>query len=387
METAPSQEKSRLHLNQAHLLTPESPLLDSFAKSVPAVQTQDPQASVPSPPASPQFDQQFQNDYDQQLFPDSASHHDPALPPLFDQNGRNVWDSRQQTPPTERALSIATHPSPQERPESTPSKRAASLVGPVALYNHYGHEYYEFMLAQMEDHRAKMRNRTLPVPKTLHGADRNTYDKTVLRSLGSHRVEKTRTATRTAVKAKAVRPTSSRGVPVVKTPVLTQDVLPAPIKEARVPSRRPARAVTPDTANGKRTRNPPTKKLDGKVPSQWADLEDFCPPIDTLDKAGTELSVVWNNASALNLDNDVDRVHLHPQELKIASKLRLHCNEYLLNKRRIFGAKVRSLKDNTAFNKTSAQNATSVDVNKASRLWSAFDGAGWFEPAFFEQWL
>lgn len=100
-----------------------------------------------------------------------------------------------------------------------------------------------------------------------------------------------------------------------------------------------------------------------------------------------ELNVNWTNSSALNLDNDPDRLHLHPQELKVASKLRLHGNEYLLNKRRIFAAKLKSLQEGTAFNKTSAQNATSVDVNKASRLWSAFDSVGWFDEAWFKQWL
>lgn len=406
-----SQDKSKLHqphVNQAHLLTPESPLLDSFTQSAPI--TQQAQASVPSPPASPQFNDQFQKDYDQQLYPDHGSHNDTTLAPLFQGNGQDIWASRQRTPPTERALSVVTPPSPNISPivnnverfrhaeQSTPPKRFVNPVGPVALYNHYGNEYYEYMLAQMEDHRAQMRSRTLPAPKALHGVDRDTYDKTVLRSLGSNRVEKPRTASRVVTRAKPVRPTSSissRGAPPVqhKTPVIVQNVQPMPIvKRERTPARRGGRrTATPDAVGGanssKRTRAAPTKKLDGKVPSQWAELEDFCPAISTLDTPGVELSVVWNNASALNLDSDVDRVHLHPQELKIASKLRLHCNEYLLNKRRIFAAKVRSLQDNTAFNKTSAQNATSVDVNKASRLWSAFDGAGWFEPAYFEQWL
>lgn len=410
MESTTSQDKSKLHqphVNQAHLLTPESPLLDSFSQSVPI--TQQAQASVPSPPASPQFNHEFQKDYDQQLYPDSSSHNDTTLPPLFNERGRSVWDAHQRTPPTERRLSVASPPSstispivnnaenlrhPQQSQQSTPSKRFVNPVGPVALYKHYGHEYYEFMLAQMEDHRAQMRSRTLPAPKAPHGADRNTYDRTVLRSLGTHRVEKPRTISRPTPKARPTRPTSSRGVPAAKTPVLAEAMLPPQVKRERTPARRPARrTTTPDAVGGanpsasKRTRAAPTKKLDGKGPSQWSELEDFCPAITSLDKAGVELSVVWNNASALNLDNDADRVHLHPQELKIASKLRLHCNEYLLNKRRIFAAKVKSLQDNAVFNKTSAQNATSVDVNKASRLWSAFDGAGWFDPVWFEEWL
>lgn len=414
MESTTSQDKTKLHqphTNQAHLLTPESPLLDSFSQSV-SIRHQQPQASVPSPPASPQFNDQFQKDYDQQLYPESGSNNDTTLPPLFQGDGNSIWASHQRTPPTEsapRALSTATPLSPTISPvvdnverfrpaepattqRNTPPKRFVNPVGPVALYNHYGDEYYRYMLAQMEGHRAQMRSRTLPEPKAHHG-ERDTYDKSVLRSLGSSRVEKHRTTiTRSAPKPRTVRPTSSRGAPLPKSPVIVHNVLPMPSKRDRTPVRpRSSRqTTTPDAVGGaasKRTRAAPTKKLDGKVPSQWAELEDFCPPISSLDTPGVELSVVWNNASALNLDNDPDRVHLHPQELKIASKLRLHCNEYLLNKRRIFAAKVRSLQDPAAFNKTSAQNATSVDVNKASRLWSAFDGAGWFAHSWFDEWV
>lgn len=406
MESATSQDKSKLHqphVNKAHLLTPESPLLDSFSQSVPI--TQQAQAFVPSPPASPSFDNQFQKGYDQQLYPESNSHNDTILPPLFNEHGQNGWASRQQTPPTERSLSIATPQAANISPIAsnaqsfshteprTPSKKFVNPVGPVALYNHYGNEYYQFMLAQMEDHRSQMRNRTLPVPEAPRGSDRNVYDRTVLRSLDRHRVEKPRTLTRVAPKPRQTRPTSSRGVPAIKTPVLTHAVIATPTKRERTPARRaPRRTTTPDAAGGapvasKRTRAAPSKKLDGKAPSQWAELEDYCPAISSLDKPGVELTAQWNNNSALNLDNDVDRIHLHPQELKIASRLRLHCNEYLLNKRRIFAAKLKSLQDNTVFNKTSAQNATSVDVNKASRLWSAFDGAGWFDPSWFEEWL
>jgi hypothetical protein len=195
-------------------------------------------------------------------------------------------------------------------------------------------------------------------------------------------------------KPKPAKPTSTRTAPA--RAIIPANESPSNIPAVTITRDTPVRRIrkrtaTPDadgtSGASKRTRAAPSKKLDGKSPSQWAELEDFCPPTSSLDGMEEELSVFWTNSSALNLDNDPDRIHLHPQELKIASKLRLHGNEYLLNKRRIFAAKLKSLQEGTAFNKTSAQNATSVDVNKASRLWSAFDGVGWFDEAWFKQWL
>jgi hypothetical protein len=396
--------KKSMSMGQAHLMTPESPLLDSFDAITAAVLPKV-QPSVPSPPASPAASP-FTRHYDQQLYPDNIDQSaESSLPPLFEDNRQHGWASRHQTPPTERSLSIATpppqHDSPLQdtvdvaRPKTT-QKSKSTATGPVALYNTYGNEYYQLMLSQMEGHRERMmNNRTLPTPSPAPAhADRDVYDRSVLRSLGRSRVEKPRVASRPVPKTRPAKSTSTRtaSTRVIVPAVETSSNIPSATVTRETPVRRiRKRTDTPDeegnSGASKRTRAAPSKKLDGKAPSQWAELEDFCPPVSSLDSMEEELSVLWTNSSALNLDNDPDRVHLHPQELKIASKLRLHGNEYLLNKRRIFAAKLKSLQEGTAFNKTSAQNATSVDVNKASRLWSAFDGVGWFDEAWFKQWL
>ncbi|KJX96975.1 swirm domain-containing protein [Zymoseptoria brevis] len=397
--TSSNTNKRSTTMGPAHLMTPESPLLDSFNTIAAVVQPKH-QPSVPSPPASPTLNS-FAGQYDQQLYPDNNNTSAAStLPPLFGADQNQGWASRHQTPPTERSLSIAAPPSQHDSPLQDithPARKSTSpATGPVALYNTFGNEYYQLMLSQMEGHRERMiNNRTLPTPEASH-PDRDIYDRSVLRSLGRpSRVEKARTTGRLVTKTKPAKPTSTRTAPtraIVPASESPSNIPPLTVVRETPARRIRKRAATPDvdgpSGASKRTRAAPSKKLDGKPPSQWAELEDFCPPISSLDRMEQEeLNVNWTNSSALNLDNDPDRLHLHPQELKVASKLRLHGNEYLLNKRRIFAAKLKSLQEGTAFNKTSAQNATSVDVNKASRLWSAFDSVGWFDEAWFKQWL
>ena len=100
-----------------------------------------------------------------------------------------------------------------------------------------------------------------------------------------------------------------------------------------------------------------------------------------------KMTASWTNGNPLNLDNDPEREHLHPQELVVASVLRLHCNSYLANKRRIFAARYQALLDGKDFNKTSAQVSAKIDVNKSSKLWEAFDSVGWFDKTWFEKYL
>jgi len=84
----------------------------------------------------------------------------------------------------------------------------------------------------------------------------------------------------------------------------------------------------------------------------------------------------------LDLSNDPDRDLLHPSELKVASTLRLTCAMYLTSKRRIFIGRVAALRRGKEFRKTDAQQACKIDVNKASKLWAAFDKVGWFNPVW-----
>jgi hypothetical protein len=89
----------------------------------------------------------------------------------------------------------------------------------------------------------------------------------------------------------------------------------------------------------------------------------------------------------LDLSQDPDRHHLSPAELSLASTLRLSCATYLCSKRRIFEARVRALRIGKEFRKTDAQQACKIDVNKASKLWTAYDRVGWFDSEHFQQYL
>ncbi|KAJ5293319.1 uncharacterized protein N7443_009272 [Penicillium atrosanguineum] len=115
-------------------------------------------------------------------------------------------------------------------------------------------------------------------------------------------------------------------------------------------------------------------------------LKDFSPPLDTLGGNAKALKADWKG-QMLDLSNDPDRHLLSPAELNLASTLRLSCATYLCSKRRIFEARVRALGVGKEFRKTDAQQACKIDVNKASKLWTAYERVGWFKPDFFQQYV
>lgn len=113
-------------------------------------------------------------------------------------------------------------------------------------------------------------------------------------------------------------------------------------------------------------------------------IPDYCPPLDSLNSSNA-LKVEWKGATnALDLSDDPLRDRLHPSELKIASLLRLDCATYLTSKRRIFLSRLEFLHRGKEFRKTHAQQATFIDVNKASKLHTAFDEVGWFEAKWMK---
>lgn len=115
-------------------------------------------------------------------------------------------------------------------------------------------------------------------------------------------------------------------------------------------------------------------------------IQDFSPPLETLGSNVKALKADWKG-QMLDLSNDPDRHLLSPAELNLASTLRLSCATYLCSKRRIFEARVRALNVGKEFRKTDAQQACKIDVNKASKLWTAYDRVGWLKPEYFFQFL
>ena len=116
-------------------------------------------------------------------------------------------------------------------------------------------------------------------------------------------------------------------------------------------------------------------------------LPDYAPPPSTLPNHIKVLKADWPSNNILNLSNDPDRHMLHEAEISLAATLRLTCATYLCSKRRIFEARLNALRIGKDFRKTDAQQACKIDVNKASKLWTAYDKVGWFSPAHFEKYL
>ncbi|KAK9235124.1 hypothetical protein V1525DRAFT_410920 [Lipomyces kononenkoae] len=115
------------------------------------------------------------------------------------------------------------------------------------------------------------------------------------------------------------------------------------------------------------------------------DVPDFCPPLSSLD--GTRgMRTDWKG-TAMDLSNDPDRELLHPYEIQLASVLRLPCAMYLDSKKRIFAERVFRARKGLQFRRTDSQKACRIDVNKATRLFVAFERAGWFDDKWLEPYL
>ncbi|KIH94077.1 swirm domain containing protein [Sporothrix brasiliensis 5110] len=107
-------------------------------------------------------------------------------------------------------------------------------------------------------------------------------------------------------------------------------------------------------------------------------LEDYCPPLSTLPERTNNLKVDWKG-TPLDLSRD-PLVHLlHRDEVGLAASLRLDCATYLTSKRRIFIRRLECARTPKEFRKTDAQQACKIDVNKASKLWTAYEKVGWLK--------
>lgn len=115
-------------------------------------------------------------------------------------------------------------------------------------------------------------------------------------------------------------------------------------------------------------------------------IPDYSPPLTSLSGNEKKLKAEWKG-NKLDLSTDPDRHLLHEAELELAATLRLSCATYLCSKRRVFQARINALKIGKEFRRTDAQQACKIDVNKASKLWQAYDKVGWFDADYFRQYL
>lgn len=165
------------------------------------------------------------------------------------------------------------------------------------------------------------------------------------------------------------------------------------IPNGNKPARQPVfKVVKPQRApktvgNGGRGNTPTdgVKKV-AREDKDFESLPDFCPPLSSLPNKPNSLKVDWRGAP-IDLKGDPHAHLLHPDELSLASNLRLDCATYLTSKRRIFIKRIEAFKIGKEFRKTDAQQACKIDVNKASKLWQAFDKVHWLDPSFIRQYV
>ncbi|KAI9836257.1 MAG: hypothetical protein M1819_001594 [Sarea resinae] len=179
-------------------------------------------------------------------------------------------------------------------------------------------------------------------------------------------------------------------------------IAPAPTTNASSPPTRVARTTRVLPRTPKRT--PPTKNYDSfsampasspkqrtigatREDTDYRSLPDYSPPLSTLPKNNPKVLKADWRGQMLDLSDDPDRHMLHEAEINLAATLRLSCATYLCSKRRIFEARIRALRIGKEFRKTDSQQACKIDVNKASKLWTAFDKVGWFKPDWFQQYI
>ena len=115
-------------------------------------------------------------------------------------------------------------------------------------------------------------------------------------------------------------------------------------------------------------------------------LPDYCPPLSSLPSRANSLKVDWKG-QPIDLSGDPHVNMLHPDEVALAGNLRLDCATYLTSKRRIFERRLQCLRTGKEFRKTDAQQACKIDVNKASKLWTAFDKVGWLSADWVRRFV
>jgi hypothetical protein len=431
------------------LPTPGTPPADDFDQRSPALQPEHRSARL-STPVSPEFgafrlNEACSSQDDQVLYPDyhKAS---PNEKPLFDDSSR-----RSPSPSLMRNIILqppASVPTAAVKPSTYDSRtylRAIPehVVGVLEIYNHDPLGYARYISEQNDRHRAMRRERamlekTLPYPTVSSTPSRDAYTWRILDTLSKvPRVKKGKPYSCPSMTGPIIGmpPGSPDGPPLddarradessvaVSNKRTRDQTVDEAVQVSSLPKRRrgpttaavavPANSQPPATKRRRRTssvapmspgatgspgqsakskshtRAQASKKVDDDLKdTEWARLVDYCPDTASLDAPGAKrLRVSWGTSDSLDLSNDPDAQFMHPQEIELAATLRFHCNQYLINKRRIFKAKVRALEEGKAFNKTACQQCTAMDVNKASKLWSAFDEVGWFDEHWFRRFL
>ncbi|KAK3367243.1 hypothetical protein B0T24DRAFT_534032 [Lasiosphaeria ovina] len=289
-------------------------------------------------------------------------------------------------PVSEAATSPSTRPLFNPAPESLETIRAAKLVDehiawrPVELFRESSppkREDYELAL-YFKSNCLKMFKENpqgwLRKERELLRADR-----------------KSAAASRPLVKLHTILPASKPAIqrPQVTKPTANRVQKPKTPK-AKTQTPRPIRATPAPARQTIRVSSTPEPRVRTVAPNRedkdFNSLPDICPPLHTLPNKANSLKVDWKG-NALDLKHDPHAHLLHPDELLLAAGLRLDCATYLTSKRRIFLRRRDCAKINKEFRKTDAQQACKIDVNKASKLWSAYERVGWLKLEYVQPYL
>ncbi|KAK1813176.1 hypothetical protein LTR12_012430 [Friedmanniomyces endolithicus] len=383
-------------LGAGHLHTPQDQIYDTFTQGSEKPETEKKLAQIAtiSPPISPDTpliasfaSTSSHHAQDQVLFPDATQSDDQD--PLFESQSEQ---SASQEKGATASTSASSHRSKLiDIPE--PAYVRGTMI-PIERSYEAAEAYYMNCMSSLESVRAAQRAAgTLPAPQRSSVQPRDPMSIQQVRMLVP-RPLLTRpagvTKPKPSPKAAAVKPKTTPGVTPTKA-VATEKTT-TPTRRSRTPRQR---SITEHSTGAnqadddkKHKRAAPSKNTPSKESDlRWRQIEDYSPPLSSLD-GSSRLKATWGPGTApLDISDEQDAECLGPVEMRVAATLRLKPVQYLANKRRIFAAKVNSLKDGKTFTKTAAQNECNIDVNKASALWTAFDGAGWFERTWFEKYL
>ncbi|MDA4133739.1 MAG: hypothetical protein OK454_11550, partial [Thaumarchaeota archaeon] len=174
---------------------------------------------------------------------------------------------------------------------------------------------------------------------------------------------------------------AKRRYPTIAPAKVRSHHAPAGVRKVAAP-RTPKAPRAPKPA---RTTPDPTKRV-VREDKDFLALPDYSPPVSSLPNRPHPLKVEWRG-QVLDLSEDPHRHLLDPAELSLASTLRLDCATYLTSKRRIFVRRIDDLRKGKEFRKTDAQQACKIDVNKASKLWQAFEKVGWLDPMWVQEYV
>ena len=383
----------------AYLYTPPENTADSFSHEEMAQPVKDPQYTLPplqshTPPASPPTNalepsittaiDGYSTQDDVPLFPERRTDRAQSQTPLFD-------NDRSQTPP--RSQSAPSGESKTHAPYAPHAGRTTNLsIKPTAPAKPTAEQYFPDILgvqtssdalAYWHSRKGELREMrkgpsALPSPKLTMSKRRNQLDMQHVEKLSKRTgITKPQAPPRPVARTKAATTTSHSEKP---TPPRRRATPKARNYNDFVESAFPS-----GSQQTKHKRAPPSKKVESDNVS-WSELPDYSPPTSSLDSNAKTLKASWQG-NPVDLKDDINRAHLHPQEFQVAATLRLTCAQFLSNKRKIFQARLQALKDGKNFTKTAAQGACAIDVNKASQLWEAFDRVGWFKESWFEQYL